>query len=303
MRLWTCVLALCAFPLLGIAREDVGAEPAGPPHAFVAANEPAAAETGSAPAGTTGNNETDNAYKRGGLYAGQLKQYEPIYFSYNWRYDNNAKLQVSFKYELYQREKHPDCAFYFGVTQTAIWDLEHHSVPFHDSSNRPSLFYEVHHPERPDDRFSRNGWRAGIEHESNGKAGPDSRGINILFFRPDVSWGSRKHGRLTFAPRIYGYLSTGGSTHDIARYRGFADLFALYEAGQDAGFFKATRISGTYRKGTESYYGSFQGDVAFPLGTTFYLHLQVFQGFGETILDYNKRVTTQYRVGFMLISW
>ncbi len=34
-----------------------------------------------------------------------------------------------------------------------------------------------------------------------------------------------------------------------------------------------------------------QGDGACPLGSTFYLHLQYFNGFGDTLLDYNKRET------------
>ncbi len=233
----------------------------------------------------------------GGDYALNFSSYEPIYFAAGWRGTQNAKFQLSFKYQFVGR-------FYGGYTQTSLWDLGAASAPFYDSSYRPALFYY-----KPDlatglwgtSRFALQG---GAEHESNGKAGADSRSINILFVRPGLTYGGGERNRLLIAPKVWVYLDKSGNP-DIDNYRGYADFLVVYEFRKGFGGHKfptGLETAVTLRKGTENNYGSVQVDVTYPFYIG-YLHFQYFSGWGETLLDYNVRRPWQLRVGLMAIRW
>jgi outer membrane phospholipase A len=224
----------------------------------------------------------------GGAVIGQISAFEPVYFAYGWRGQENAKFQVSFKYQFSR-------GFFLGYTQTSVWDLGTESEPFHDSSYRPSIFYVMR-------RDRQTAWQAGYEHESNGKAGTESRSIDILFLRPMMDLGSSGRYRLILAPKVWAYADKSENP-DIQRYRGYADLFVLYEMQEGFGIFDGLQLSASARRGMDKHYGSVQVDLSYPLGKVVYAYVQYFSGWGETILDYNRRLPFQVRVSVMLARW
>lgn len=230
-----------------------------------------------------------------------LSTYEPAYFSVGTRGGTNAKFQLSFKYRIFDSLWDTGITdhIYFGYTQTSIWDLETGSAPFRDTSYRPSLFYYRNDLASFGTR-AQLGMQAGVEHESNGKSGADSRSINTLFVRPVVLVGDLSRRHWTIAPKIWTYLEKDDNP-DIADYRGYFDLLVKY--GSENSWF----VSSNLRKGARAGYGSMQLDGAYALtksrqgrvGT--YLHLQYFNGWGENILDYDKKFKSQFRIGLMLV--
>jgi outer membrane phospholipase A len=74
--------------------------------------------------------------------------------------------------------------------------------------------------------------------------------------------------------------------------------------GRDQGL----QFAATLRKGRSSGYGSGQFDFTVPLrmvptarrSAAGYLHIQYFNGWGETLIDYNRREDDQYRIGYAL---
>lgn len=224
----------------------------------------------------------------GGAVIGQISAFEPVYFAFGWRGQDNAKFQVSFKYQFSR-------GFFLGYTQTSVWDLGSDSLPFRDSSYRPSVFYVLR-------RDRQTAWQAGYEHESNGKAGADSRSIDMLFIRPMMDLGSSGRYRLILAPKAWAYLDKSENP-DIQEYRGYADLFVLYEMQEGFGIFDGLQLSANARRGADKHYGSIQLDLSYPVGKVVYGYVQYFSGWGETILDYNRRLPFQVRVGVMLVRW
>jgi len=77
----------------------------------------------------------------------------------------------------------------------------------------------------------------------------------------------------------------------------------VFDAIKDFGFLDGLQVSTDLRKGNRNDYGSVQVDISYPLGAITYVYVQYFSGWGETILDYKKRLPAQVRAGFMVVRW
>lgn len=239
----------------------------------------------------------------GTFLAGRLSPYQPTYFAdgAGSHGDNLAKFQISFKFRFVlpddPRSRGLVDNLYFAYTQTSLWDIREYSAPFRDTSYKPSLFYYLADTGWRSRWFSRMGVITGYEHESNGKAGPDSRGIDILFVQPIWDFGDVNANHLTVSPKIYWYEHKADENSNIADYRGYVDLLLKY--GSPDGWQLAT----TLRKGMKSSYGSIDAQLTYPLAKLInsawggYLWLGYFNGYGEDILDFNRR-HWMARIGF-----
>jgi outer membrane phospholipase A len=235
-------------------------------------------------------------------FASAFSPNEPNYFSAGSSGETNAKFQVSLKFRLFNPDTQTPFLekLYLAYSQTSIWQLGSSSKPFYDSSYRPSAFFlDDDVGQWPFRKWSRLGFQAGFEHESNGKEGSDSRSMNTAFVRPTFTFPLFREYFISFAPKLYTYIEKEDNP-DIAEYRGYGDY--LIKIGKVDGLQLAT----TLRKGTAKDPYSAQFDLSYPLKTpTFgnlggYLHLQFFEGYGESLLDYNRHVRPQFRIGLMI---
>ncbi|WP_153100205.1 phospholipase A [Paraburkholderia hayleyella] len=233
----------------------------------------------------------------------RISYFEPMYVGVGHNGDTTARFQFSFKYRVMMpddlRSKRFLDNLYFAYTQTSIWDLSKASKPFRDTSYQPQVFYDVADTGWHSPWFSRMGMMAGIGHESNGKAGADSRSINIAFVRPTWEFGDLEANHLSISPKLYYYIEKSDN-RDIADYRGYMDLLVKY--GSPNGWQLAT----TLRKGMKSWYGSVDAQLTYPLARLIgsawggYVWLGYFNGYGEDILDYNRRQHTVVRIGYSI---
>lgn len=232
-----------------------------------------------------------------------LSANEPLYFLIGSSSDRDfdARFQLSFKYRPFDPEARvaqylPTLSnFYFAYTQTSLWDLGGNSSPFKDTSYRPSVYYKWSGAGRgiiPD------GWSAGFEHESNGRDETDSRSINTAFIKPTWHFDFAHSRRLTLSPKFYQYLEKSDNP-DIDKYRGYVDFQVRY--GREDGAI----LTALYRQGTGGQaFGQF--DFSYPISdklfgrTGTFIHLQLMEGYGETLIDYNRYSDTQLRLGLSL---
>ncbi|HEY4318597.1 MAG TPA: phospholipase A [Herbaspirillum sp.] len=238
------------------------------------------------------------------LNASRISFKDPTYFIIgNSGRDFSAKFQLSFKYRIFQpddpRSRGLIDNLYLGYTQFSIWDLQAPSSPFRDTNYRPSLYYFLPDLGVANSVVSRMSVAAGLEHESNGQDGAKSRGLNIAFVEPSVSFGKLDDYHFTVAPKIYGYLGPLSDNRDIADYRGNVDLKLSF--GKPDGVAFSTLL----RKGRNSNAGSADSQLSYPLsqlipGTAGYLFANYFYGYGESLLTYNQKITPQFRIGFSL---
>lgn len=231
-----------------------------------------------------------------------ITPYEPVYFDVGNKGGRNARYQVSFKYRLFSPNDpaQPDFIdnFYLGYTQTALWDLHSDSHPFVDTSFKPSLFWRKDALWQSPQKDVFVGLAAGVEHESNGKSGDDSRSLNFFYAQPEFNYRFDGGSTLTFAPRVKSYFSTHNNP-DYADYAGHVDWKLRW--AQDNGLV----LTGLYRQGHEGRSAT-QLEAAWPLRRTFlnmngFLHVQYFKGYGETLLGYRHKSEPQVRVGISLV--
>ncbi|WP_323118690.1 phospholipase A [Burkholderia alba] len=273
--------------------EHAGQRASTPAEAAAASAAPGAAAAPPQPAG-----DALLTASRGWL--SHIAYYEPMYFGVGTNGDTSAKFQFSFKYRLHLPDDPASRGLldnlYFSYTQTSIWDLSADSKPFRDTSYKPRLFYSVADTGWRSAWFTRMGIAAGIGHESNGKSGADSRSLNIAFVQPTWEFGNLDDYHLQISPMLYYYLEKS-ENRDIADYRGYMDLLVKY--GSPDGWQLAT----TLRKGTRHGYGSIDTQLTYPLAKLIgsawggYLWIGYFNGYGEDLLDYNRRQHWIARVG------
>jgi phospholipase A1/A2 len=233
----------------------------------------------------------------------RIQPHEPMYFLLGPDRPR-AKFQFSLKYQLFNDEGDWARAqpwitgFHVAYTQTSLWDIDfNNSSPFFDSTYRPELMWQKKNVKLGLVSFD---FVAGIDHESNGKSGDNSRTINHLYVMPIFTFGDRNDVFLTIAPKIFTYLGDFDDTPDIEEYRGYADLRVIM------GRADALQAAFIGRIGDDWDRGSLQMDVSYPLrkilnnNVDVYLHAQVFTGYGESLLEYNESDTT-FRLGLSLV--
>ena len=228
--------------------------------------------------------------------------YEPVYFIVGGDGGFNAKFQISLRFRLFDgrgrlgRQMPWLDDLYLSFSQTSLWDLGELSKPFTDSSYRPRLFYANYDLAQFRDGQAHLGVETGIGHESNGKEGDDSRSFNMLYVRPTLSFGDRDGFRFYVAPLIHNYIAESDNP-DLSDYRGYVDW--LLGVGSKGGL----DFWATVRKGTRSDYGSVELNASYPLSKlsrgdlTGWLMLQYFNGYGESLIDYQRKLDSQLRFG------
>jgi RNA polymerase sigma factor (sigma-70 family) len=193
-------------------------------------------------------------------------------------------------------------------------------------SSTSATIFLLHEDKIDADGTWRVAWQAGFQHESNGKGGgaapvppqgglvstagaarhpSDSRSFNSLYVAPKVHW-TRADGLFTEAGfRASAYFQTDDND-DIARYRGY--LEANFRAGFDRGLQVAVQA-----RGHPQGHGSFECNASWPANRTpllrfvlpetmgGYAQIQYFNGYGESLLDYDVRRKDQLRFGLMLV--
>lgn len=228
--------------------------------------------------------------------------YEPVYFLVGGDGGLNAKFQISLRYQLFDG-RGPLASrlpwiddLYLSYSQTSLWDLGDLSKPFKDSSYRPRLFFSNYDLARFFDGQLRVGVETGFGHESNGKEGDDSRSFNMFYARPTLTLGDPSGLRFFAAPLIHNYIADDENP-DLKDYRGYVDWVLGIGAKGGLDFWT------TIRKGERSDYGSIELNASYPLSKlsggdlTGWLTLQYFNGYGESLLDYNRKLDSQWRLG------
>jgi phospholipase A1 len=234
-------------------------------------------------------------------YADHFSAHEPMYFIMGTE-KPAARFQLSLKYRVLNdtgplATKYPALkGLHVAYTQRSLWDITSDSSPFYDTSYSPEVMFESLAPDTGSTGgFTWLGYQTAFQHESNGRGGAESRSFNSVYFRPGFAFGDLNGWRFIVRPKFFAYVGDISDNRDIKDYRGYSELRLIFGRNDGLG------VSATGRIGQKFDKGSLQFDAAYPteyLSGNFemYLHAQYWTGYGESLLNYNRR-TSNFRAG------
>ncbi len=222
-----------------------------------------------------------------------LSTHKPMFFlPATWSGDYDGK-QTEVIFAISAKTQLFGTPFYFGYSQRSFWQVydSDRSRPFRETDYNPELFYRWA-PDPKDWHY----WGAdvGIEHESNGQDVPLSRSWNRVYVAP-----FRAKGKSLFYLKAWYRIPEneketpddpkGDDNPDIEDHYGYGEVHFQRQIG------KGQVIHTMVRMNPETGHGAINLNYTIPSkdGSLFY-QLYVWQGYGESLLDYDDSVT---RVG------
>jgi phospholipase A1 len=195
-------------------------------------------------------------------------------------------------------------SLWFAYTQQSYWQLFTPSLsrPFRSTDHEPEFIYVLPLQTAQADRWRLRFAGLGIVHQSNGQSLPLSRSWNRVYLMAGA-----EHGRLQLHGRVWRRLPEDHTKDDnpgISNYIGRAELTAVWHHSR-ANLFSATvrnalRSPGRGSLRLEWFRTLADAGEGPPSGLQ--LHTQVFTGYGDTLLDFN-RSRTVFSIGLSLVEW
>ncbi len=208
-----------------------------------------------------------------------------------------AKFQLSFKMKAWENIFGDNGDLWLGYTQSSRWQVYNSDIsrPFRETNYEPEVTLMFRN------NYSLLGWNgrmAGLSltHQSNGRADPISRSWNRVIGTVGLD---RDNWSLVLRPwwRVDEHAADDNNA-DIEDYIGRGDATLVHVRGGHQ-FSLTARHS---LRGGDRSHGSLQFDWGFPIHNNLRGHLQVFDGYGESMIDYNHRAT-YIGLGVSMLEW
>lgn len=198
-------------------------------------------------------------------------------------------------------------SLWFGYTQQSYWQIFTSSIsrPFRNTDHEPEVIYIAPTPlDLP------GGWRLrytglSLNHQSNGQSLPLSRSWN----RAILMAGMEKGERFNLTARLWNRITDGDGLDDnpdIEDLIGRGEITGAWQVNKDNTLMLTLRHSlasdanGSYRLEWLQTLGD--GGSRGPNASGLRLHIQLFNGYGDSLVDYN-RGRTVLSVGLSLVDW
>ena len=206
---------------------------------------------------------------------------------------SEVTFQISLKSRIYHDIMGSKADLWFAYTQRSFWqfyDFED-SSPFRDSNYEPEILLNY-----PLDMsilgLSLKTITAGFNHQSNGRSEPYSRSWN----RVVVNLGFER-GPFVLLLNTWHRIPEGDDSDnnpDINGFMGYGELRGYYFWGEHQfGIMLRNNLN------FNDNHGAVQLEWSFPITKTLSGYVQGFSGYGESLLDYNHKVS-RIGAGFML---
>lgn len=207
---------------------------------------------------------------------------------------NEAKFQISLKVPLALNLFDGRADLIAGYTNRSFWQVFNKDVssPFRETNHEPEVWMRW----RSDLSLLGGRFRVislGFNHQSNGQAGPLSRSWNRVFLE-----SLYERGPFALNARVWQRLSEDAAKDDnpdIVDFMGRFELTGIYRRGE-------SEFSAMLRRNLSTRKGAYQLDWSYPLYKNLRGYVQWFDGYGESLIDYNYR-TRSLGIGVQLGGW
>ena len=212
--------------------------------------------------------------------------------------DTEAQFQLSIKFPLLVNLFNNTADIYAAYTNRSFWQVYNskESAPFRETNHEPEAWIQFH-PHWQLFGFT-NVWNSfGIVHQSNGRGGELSRSWNRVY-----AWLTVERGDLAMSIKPWFRIQEDAQDDDnpdITDYLGHGEFYASYKWRENV-------FSLMSRNNLESGFqrGAVELSWSFPLPHWPYLkgYVHYFNGYGESLIDYNHHANT-IGIGLSLTDW
>ncbi len=207
-----------------------------------------------------------------------------------------AKFQLSFKTKFVENIFGDNGDIWGGYTQSSRWQVYNGdaSRPFRETNYEPEIMMVFR------TNYALGGWHGrmaglSLNHQSNGRGDPLSRSWNRVI---GMVGFDRDHWALTVRPWYRIPDGNDDDNPDIEDYMGRGDATLVYSNnGQEFSLMGRHSL----RTGDRSH-GALKAAWGFPIDRNLRGHIEVFHGYGESLIDYNHKAT-YVGVGISLLEW
>ena len=208
--------------------------------------------------------------------------------------------QLSLKFPIRQEFIFQDSPLWLGYTVRSFWQAYNTDVsrPFRETNHEPELFWEIPSTIRFWG-FDNTSNSLIINHQSNGQSGELSRSWNRVMVASRWEYGNLRFVVTPWAKMPHEITIDAGLVEDnpdITEYLGYFELLSLYQWGEQ-------QISMNLRNNlSHRNRGSVELRWAFPLQQSFKGLITYFNGYGESLIDYNHS-QERLSIGIQMSDW
>lgn len=203
--------------------------------------------------------------------------------------NSEFKAQFSFMLPVWQHMFNKPVSLMVSYTQLSYWQVYARSQWFRETNYEPQIFLSSN--------FKKN-WlfNVGLDHQSNGRGGDLERSWNRAWLSLSMSRGP---WLVTIQPWVLIFKEDSSDLHnpDIASYLGHERIVVAYKFQNNIEMSLEVR---NIERMTS--YMTEIGAVSFPLTKHLNAYVQVFNGYGQSLIEYNHH-TTSAGVGLALSNW
>ncbi|TQF72372.1 phospholipase A [Pseudoalteromonas luteoviolacea] len=203
-----------------------------------------------------------------------------------------AKYQISLKLPLYHDFEDKDQAIYMGVTLQSYWQVYNKDIssPFRETNYEPEIFWINFLDDENVLWGDEMAFVLGISHQSNGRSQPNSRSWNRIYANfiweyDGFVFSFKPWYRLPEDDKPEPNSAKGDDNPDIHKYMGYFELSGAYRFNNDheVGMMLRNNAGGDNR-------GAVQLDWSFPITGRVRGYAQYFNGYGESLIDYDAHI-------------
>ena len=169
----------------------------------------------------------------------------------------------------------------FGYSQRSWWNAAEDSSPFAEHNYNPEIFWQFNHPQQPFAARFPFIDTAGIEHQSNGLKGVDSRSWDRIYVKKEFDLTPR----LSVDLKLWRVVGDETNNQDITDYLGHSETTLKFRPNE------RTRIRLKVSKGDAVEKYSYQLDISYRrpwVNSAFFI--SYYEGYGEALISYNQKM-------------
>jgi phospholipase A1 len=176
----------------------------------------------------------------------------------------------------------------FAYTQLSYWQVYADSQYFRETNYEPEIFVQ---------KYFRQHWlfRGGFDHQSNGRGGVLERSWNRAVFTAEYSGNNWLVGLKTWA-MIFRNQSSELHNPDIEHYLGYDSVIFAHKILKATASLELQNLESGLQR------GSVTASLSYPLSKHMSFYVQYFNGYGQSLIEYNHR-TQAMGVGISFNNW